>query len=66
MKKWFTKVFNDIKIWVHSLATATKNVETQTLSQVSVDSVEGGINVVQDVNQGVHELAKALLRGELT
>lgn len=66
MKKWFTKVFNDIKIWVHSLATATKNVETQTLSQVSIDSVEGGINVVQDVNQGVHELAKALLRGELT
>ena len=66
MKKWFTNVFNDIKIWVHSLATATKNVETQTLSQVSVDSVEGGINVVQDVNQGVHELAKALLRGELT
>lgn len=66
MKKWFTKVFNDIKIWVHSLAAATKNVETQTLSQVNVDSVEGGINVVQDVNQGVHELAKALLRGELT
>lgn len=66
MKKWFTKVFNDIKIWAHSLAAATKNVETQTLSQVSVDSVEGGINVVQDVNQGVHELAKALLRGELT
>lgn len=66
MKKWFTKVFNEIKIWVHSLAAATKNVETQTLSQVSVDSVDGGINVVQDVNQGVHELAKALLRGELT
>nr|DAP37055.1 MAG TPA: nucleic-acid-binding protein [Ackermannviridae sp.]DAR64538.1 MAG TPA: nucleic-acid-binding protein [Caudoviricetes sp.] len=66
MKKWFTKVFNEIKIWAHSLAAATKNVETQTLSQVSVDSVEGGINVVQDVNQGVHELAKALLRGELT
>lgn len=66
MKKWFTKVFNDIKIWVHSLAAATKNVETQTLSQVNVDSIEGGINVVQDVNQGVHELAKALLRGELT
>lgn len=66
MKKWFTKVFNEFKIWVHSLAAATKNVETQTLSQVSVDSVEGGINVVQDVNQGVHELAKALLRGELT
>lgn len=66
MKKWFTKFFNEIKIWAHSLASATKNVETQTLSQVSVDSVEGGINVVQDVNQGVHELAKALLRGELT
>lgn len=66
MKKWFTKFFNEIKIWAHSLAAATKNVETQTLSQVSVDSVEGGINVVQDVNQGVHELAKALLRGELT
>ena len=66
MKKWFTKFFNEIKIWTHSLAAATKNVETQTLSQVSVDSVEGGINVVQDVNQGVHELAKALLRGELT
>lgn len=66
MKKWFTKFFNEIKIWVHSLAAATKNVETQTLSQVNVDSVEGGINVVQDVNQGVHELAKALLRGELT
>lgn len=66
MKKLFTKFFNEFKIWVHSLAAATKNVETQTLSQVSVDSVEGGINVVQDVNQGVHELAKALLRGELT
>lgn len=66
MKKWFTKIFNEIRIWAHSLASATKNVETQTLSQVSVDSVEGGINVVQDVNQGVHELAKALLRGELT
>lgn len=66
MKKWFTKIFNEIRIWAHSLASATKNVETQTLSKVSVDSVEGGINVVQDVNQGVHELAKALLRGELT
>lgn len=66
MKKLFTKFFNEFKIWVHSLAAATKNVETQTLSQVNVDSVEGGINVVQDVNQGVHELAKALLRGELT
>lgn len=66
MKKWFTKFFNEIKILAHSLASATKNVETQALSQVSVDSVEGGINVVQDVNQGVHELAKALLRGELT
>lgn len=66
MKKWFTKFFNEIRIWANSLAAATKNVETQTLSQVSVDSVEGGINVVQDVNQGVHELAKALLRGELT
>lgn len=66
MKKLFTKFFNEFKIWVHSLAAATKNVEMQTLSQVSVDSVEGGINVVQDVNQGVHELAKALLRGELT
>lgn len=66
MKKLFTKFFNEIKIWAHSLASATKNVETQTLSQVSVDSVEGGINVVQDVNQGVHELAKALLRGDLT
>lgn len=66
MKKWFTKFFNEIKIWAHSLAAATKNVETQTLSQVNVDSVEGGINIVQDVNQGVHELAKALLRGELT
>ena len=66
MKKLFTKFFNEFKIWVHSLAAATKNVEMQTLSQVNVDSVEGGINVVQDVNQGVHELAKALLRGELT
>lgn len=66
MKKWFTKFFNEIRIWANSFAAATKNVESQTLSQVSVDSVEGGINVVQDVNQGVHELAKALLRGELT
>lgn len=48
------------------VAAATKNTETQVLTQGGVDSANGGVTIVQDVNQNAHALSKALLKGQLT
>lgn len=66
MKKWFIKLWREIQLWGFNLVAATKNTENQILTQSGVDSANGGISVVQDVNQHAHMLSKALLRGELT
>lgn len=66
MKKTINKIIGNAEIALMNLASATKNTETQVLKQGGVDSVTGGINIGQDVNQGAHALSKALLKGELT
>ena len=67
MKKWLTKLKNNIILFFNNFMLATKNTETQILTQGGIDSIDGGgIRIAQDVNQGTHELSKALLRGELT
>lgn len=66
MKKFINKVIGKIEMFFMNLMIATKNTEQQILTQGGVDSVNGGINIGQDVNQGAHELSRALLRGELT
>lgn len=67
MNNPLSKLWRNFQIWMNTLTVAAKNTETQIFTQGGIDSVDGGgINVVQDVNQGAHELSKALLRGELT
>lgn len=66
MKKLFTKILGKIRLWTVNLVAASKNTETQVLTQGGVDSAGGGMVIVQDVKQGAHALSKALLRGELT
>lgn len=66
MKKWFINIWNSIEMFFMNLAVATKNVETQVLTQGGVDSANGGTTISQDVTQGTHALSRALLRGELT
>lgn len=66
MKKFINKVIGKIEMFFMNLMIATKNTEQQILKQGGVGSVNGGINICQDVNQGAHELSRALLRGELT
>lgn len=62
---WFTNFINNIKSFFINLVYATKNTEEQILKQSAIDG-DGGLTIVQDVNQGAHALSKALLRGELT
>ena len=66
MIKWFGYLWNRFQFFIMNLVTASKNTETQVLTQGGVDSTGGGMVVVQDVKQGAHALSKALLRGELT
>lgn len=66
MKKFLINVWQNIMLWCTNIAAASKNTETQILTQGGVDSAGGGMVIVQDVKQGAHALSKALLRGELT
>ena len=66
MIKWLCNLWNRFQFFIMNLAAASKNTETQVLTQGGVDSTGGGMVVVQDVKQGAHALSKALLRGELT
>lgn len=66
MTKWFGKIWNHLQAMLMDFITATKNTETQVLTQGGIDSADGGMVIVQDVKQGAHALSKALLRGELT
>lgn len=67
MKKWLIRLKYKLILFINNLAVATKNTEMQALTQGGIESVDGGgIKMGQDVNQGVHELSRALLRGELT
>lgn len=66
MKKFFIKIFSQIEIFFINLIGATKNTETQLLTQAGVDTAVGGITIGQDAKEGTHALSKALLRGELT
>lgn len=66
MTKWFGKIWNRLQVMLMDFVTATKNAETQVLTQGGIDSADGGISIVQDIKQGAHALSKALLRGELT
>ena len=66
MIKWIGDLWNRFQFFIMNLAAASKNTETQVLTQGGVDSTGGGMVVVQDVKQGAHALSKALLRGELT
>lgn len=66
MKKLLTKLLNNIRFFFINFVSATKSTETQILSQRGVDSGGGCTTMHQDVTQGTHALAKALLKGELT
>lgn len=64
--KVFKNILREIYMFCIRIVSATKNTEVQVLTQNGADSANGGISVVQDVNQGAHALSRALLRGELT
>lgn len=66
MKKFLINVWQNIILWCTNIAAASKNTETQILTQGGVDSDGSSTVIVQDVKQGAHALSKALLRGELT
>lgn len=66
MKKWFVNIIQKVELFFLNIVAASKNTETQVLTQGGIDSACGGITMVQDVNQGAHALSRALLKGELT
>lgn len=66
MKKFINKILANIELFFMNFMLATRNTEKQILTQGGVDSVNGNVNIGQDVNQGTHALSRALLKGELT